>query len=152
LLIENKTLDVTLELSKIKEYASDLQTFLSLPQLVSKASNEEIDVEKVGSEGKFNRKSIIFTARIDDIIQMKSIGDVDVDDVKSDVTYVKEKEKQAQIVGLLTRRTSSFILLSSNVTSSVLFSISVKLFFTLPNCKVTSSTVLFILPINVSCN
>jgi hypothetical protein len=60
--------------------------------LVSKASNEEIDVEKVGSEGKFNRKSIIFTARIDNIIQMKSIGDVDVDDVKSDVTYVKEKE------------------------------------------------------------
>jgi hypothetical protein len=53
------------ELSKIKEYASDLQAFLSLPHLISKVSNEEIDVEKVGSEGKFNRKSIIFTARIE---------------------------------------------------------------------------------------
>jgi hypothetical protein len=30
---------------------------------------------------------------------MKSIGDVGVDDIKSDVAYVKEKEKQAQIVG-----------------------------------------------------
>ena len=110
--IENKTLDVTLELSKIKEHASDLQAFLSLPLLVSKASDEEINVEKVGSEGKFNRKSIIFTARIDNIIQMKSIGDVDVDDVKSDVTYVKEKEKQAQIVGPLTRRTSNDIILN----------------------------------------
>jgi hypothetical protein len=36
---------------------------------------------------------------------MKSIGDVGVDDIKSDVAYVKEKEKQAQIVGPLTRGT-----------------------------------------------
>jgi hypothetical protein len=36
---------------------------------------------------------------------MKSIGDVGVDDFKSDVAYVKEKEKQAQIVGPLTRGT-----------------------------------------------
>jgi hypothetical protein len=33
---------------------------------------------------------------------MKSIGDVNVDDIKSDVVYVKEKEKQAQIVGPVT--------------------------------------------------
>jgi hypothetical protein len=37
----------------------------------------------------------------------------------------------------------SFILLNSNVISDVLFSISVNLFFSSPNCKVTSSTVLF---------
>ena len=35
---------------------------------------------------------------------MKSIGDVGVDDTKSDVAYVKGKEKQAQIVGPLTKR------------------------------------------------
>ena len=35
---------------------------------------------------------------------MKSIGDVGVDDIKSDVAYVKENKKQAQIVGPLTRR------------------------------------------------
>jgi hypothetical protein len=35
---------------------------------------------------------------------MKSIGDVGVDDIKSDVAYVKGKEKQAQIVGPLTKR------------------------------------------------
>ena len=46
----------------------------------------------------------------------------------------------------------SFILLNSNVISDVLFSISFKMFFTSHNCKVTSSTVLFILLINVSCN
>jgi hypothetical protein len=40
---------------------------------------------------------------------MKSIGDVGVDDIKSDVAYVKEKEKQAQIVGPLTRRTNDKI-------------------------------------------
>jgi hypothetical protein len=40
---------------------------------------------------------------------MKSIGDVGVDDIKSDVVYVKEKEKQAQIVGPLTRRTNDRI-------------------------------------------
>ena len=85
-----------MEFNKIKELASDLQTFLSLPHLVSKANDEENNVEKLGSEDKFNRKSIIFTARIDEIIK---IGDVCVDDVKSDVVYVKEKEKQAQIVG-----------------------------------------------------
>jgi hypothetical protein len=65
-------------------------------------------VEKLGSESKLNRKTIIFTARIDEIIKMKSIGDVGVDD-KSDVAYVKEKEKQAQIVGPLTRRTNDRI-------------------------------------------
>jgi hypothetical protein len=43
------------------------------------------NVEQLGSDGKLNRKSIIFTAGIDDIIKMKSIGDVDVDDIKSDV-------------------------------------------------------------------
>jgi hypothetical protein len=69
--------------------------------LISKANDEEKNVEKLGSDGKLNRKSIIFTARIDDIIKMKSIGDVGVDDIKSDVAYVKEKEKQAQIVGPL---------------------------------------------------
>jgi hypothetical protein len=107
--IENKTSDITLEFSKIKEHASDLQTFLSLPHLISKANDEEKHVEKLGSEGKLNRKSIIFTARIDDIIKMKSIGDVGVDDIKSDVAYVKEKEKQAQIVGPLTGRTNNII-------------------------------------------
>jgi hypothetical protein len=44
----------------------------------------------------------MFTARIDEIIKMNSMGDVCVDDIKSDVVYVKEKEKQAQIVGQLT--------------------------------------------------
>ena len=107
--IENKTSDITLEFNKIKEHASDLQTFLSLPHLISKANVEEKNVEKLGSEGKLNRKTIIFTARIDDIIKIKSIGDVGVDDIKSDVAYVKEKEKQAQIVRQLTRRTNEKI-------------------------------------------
>jgi hypothetical protein len=47
--------------------------------LISKANDEEKHVEKLGSEGKLNRKSIIFTARIDDIIKMKSIGNVGVE-------------------------------------------------------------------------
>jgi regulator of replication initiation timing len=104
--IENKTSDITLELTKIKEHASDVQTFLSLPHLISKANDEEEKVEKLGSEGKFNRKTIIFIARIDEIIKMKLIGDVGVDDIESDVAYAKEKDKQAQIVGPLTRRTN----------------------------------------------
>ena len=37
---------------------------------------------------------------------MKSIGDVGVDDIKSGVAYVKEKEKQAQIEGPLAERTN----------------------------------------------
>jgi hypothetical protein len=94
-----------LEFNNIKEHASDLQIFLSLPHFISKANDEEKKVEKLGSEGIFNRKSIIFTARTDEIIKMQSIGDVGVDDIKSDVAYRKEKEKQAQIVGSLTRRT-----------------------------------------------
>jgi hypothetical protein len=36
--IENKISDITLEFIKIKEHASDLQTFLSLPHLISKAT------------------------------------------------------------------------------------------------------------------
>jgi hypothetical protein len=103
--IANKTSDITLEFNNIKEHASDLQIFLSLPHFISKANDEEKKVEKLGSEGIFNRKSIIFTARTDEIIKMQSIGDVGVDDIKSDVAYRKEKEKQAQIVGPLTRRT-----------------------------------------------
>jgi hypothetical protein len=103
--IENKTSEITLEFNKIKEHTSDLQTFLSLPHFISRANDEEKNVEKLDSEGKFNRKSIIFTARMDDIIKMKSIGDIRVDDIKSDVAYVKEKEKQAQIVKPLTRKT-----------------------------------------------
>jgi hypothetical protein len=102
--IENKTSDITLDFNKIKEHASDLQTFLILPHFISKANDEDKKVEKLGSEGKLNRKSIIFTARIDEIIKMKSIGDVSVDDIKSDVAYVKEKEKQAQIVVPVTKR------------------------------------------------
>jgi Trm5-related predicted tRNA methylase len=38
--IENKTSDITLEFNKIKAYASDVQTFLSLPHLISKANDE----------------------------------------------------------------------------------------------------------------
>jgi hypothetical protein len=110
--IENKTSAITLELNKVKEHASDLQTFLCLPHLISKANDEEKNVEKLGSEGKFNRKSIIFTARIDEIIKMKSIGDVGVDDIKSDIVYVKEKVKQAQIVGPLTSRTCNDTILN----------------------------------------
>ena len=59
--IENKISDITLEFNKIKEHASDLQTFLSLPHFISKVNDEEKKVEKLGSEGKLNRKSIIFT-------------------------------------------------------------------------------------------
>jgi hypothetical protein len=94
-----------LEFNNIKEHASDLQTFLSLPHFISKANDEEKKVEKIGSKGIFNRKSIIFTARTVEIIKMQSIGDVGVEDIKSDVAYRKEKEKQAQIVGPLTRGT-----------------------------------------------
>jgi outer membrane protein assembly factor BamB len=43
---------------------------------------------------------------------MKSIGNVGVDDITSDAIYVKEKEKQAQIVGPLARRTSGDIILN----------------------------------------
>jgi hypothetical protein len=63
--IENKISDITLEFNKIKEHASDLQTFLSLPHLISKANDEEKNVEKLGNDGKLNRKSIIFTAGIE---------------------------------------------------------------------------------------
>jgi hypothetical protein len=107
--IENKTSDITLGFTKIKEHASDLQTFLSFPHLISKTNDEEKKVEQLGIEGKFNRKANIFTTRTDDIIKMKSIGDVGVDDIKSDVAYVKEKEKQAHMVGPLTRRTNDKI-------------------------------------------
>jgi hypothetical protein len=69
--IENKTSDIALEFNKVKEHAPDLQTFLSLPHLISKATYEEKNVEKLGSESKLNRKSIIFTARVDAIIKMK---------------------------------------------------------------------------------
>jgi archaellum component FlaC len=44
--IKNRTSDITLEVNKIKEHASDLQTFLSLPHLISKVNDEEKNVEK----------------------------------------------------------------------------------------------------------
>ena len=47
--IDNKTSDITLEFTKIKEHASDLQIFLSLPHLISKGNDEEKNVEKLGS-------------------------------------------------------------------------------------------------------
>jgi hypothetical protein len=103
--IENRTSDIILEFNKIKEHASDLQTFLNLPHLISKANDREQNVEKLDREGKLSRKSIILTARIDEFIKMKSIGNIVVDDIKSDVAYVKEKEKPVQIIELLTRRT-----------------------------------------------
>jgi hypothetical protein len=37
-----------LEINKVKEHAPDLQTFLSLPHLISKATYEEKNVEKLG--------------------------------------------------------------------------------------------------------
>jgi hypothetical protein len=48
-----------LEFNKVKEHAPDLQTFLSLPHLISKATYEKKNVEKLGSESKLNRKTII---------------------------------------------------------------------------------------------
>ena len=73
--------------------------------MISKANDQKQNVEKLDREGKLNRKSIILNARINEFIKMKSIGDIVVDDIKSDVAYVKENEKQAQIIELLTRRT-----------------------------------------------
>ena len=78
-----------MEFNQIKKHTSDL----SLYHLISKENDEEKHFEKLGSEGKFSRKSIIFTARIDEIIKMKSIGHVVVDDIKTDVAFVKEKKK-----------------------------------------------------------
>ena len=74
--------------------------------MISKANDRGKNVEILYSEGKLNRKIIIVTVRIDVIIKMNSIGNFGVHDIKTDVAYVKEKEKQAQIVGLLTRRTN----------------------------------------------
>ena len=53
---------------------------------------EEKNVENLGSEGKLNRKSIIFTTRIDDIIKTKYIDDVGVDNIKSGVVSLKLKK------------------------------------------------------------
>ena len=133
--IENKTSDITLEFNKINAHASDLQTFLSLPHLISKANDEENNVEQLGSESKLNRKTIIFTARIDDIIKVKSTGDVGVDDIKSDVAYVKEKEKQAQFVGPLARRTSDDIILN--------FQNEIKVITGNPSSKLTGCSILY---------
>ena len=58
--IANKTSDITLEFNNIKEHASDIQTFLSLPHFISKVNDEEKNVEKLGSEGIFNRKILSF--------------------------------------------------------------------------------------------
>ena len=74
--------------------------------MISKGNDEEKNVEKLGGESKLSRTTIIFTARIDEITKMKSIGDVGVDDIKSDVAYVKGEEKQSQIVGPLAERTN----------------------------------------------
>jgi hypothetical protein len=52
--IENKISDITVEFNKIKEHASDLQIFLSLPHLISKANDEEKEVEKLGRDGKLS--------------------------------------------------------------------------------------------------
>jgi hypothetical protein len=103
--------------------------------LISKANDEEKHVEILGSEGKLNRKSIIFTARVDDIIKMKSIGNVGVDDITSDAIYVKEKEKQAQIVGPLPRRTSDHIILN--------FENEIKVITGNPSNKLTGCSILY---------
>ena len=39
--IENKTLDITLGFTKIKEHISDVQTFLRFPHLISKTNDDE---------------------------------------------------------------------------------------------------------------
>jgi hypothetical protein len=39
--IENKTLDITLGFTKIKEHASDVHTFLRFPHLISKTNDDE---------------------------------------------------------------------------------------------------------------
>jgi hypothetical protein len=39
--IENKTLDITLGFTKIKEHVSDVQTFLRFPHLISKTNDDE---------------------------------------------------------------------------------------------------------------
>jgi seryl-tRNA synthetase len=39
--IEDKTLDITLGFTKIKEHVSDVQTFLSFPHLISKTNDDE---------------------------------------------------------------------------------------------------------------
>jgi hypothetical protein len=39
-----------LEFNKVKEHAPDLQTFLSLPHLISKATYEKKNVEKLSSD------------------------------------------------------------------------------------------------------
>ena len=62
--------------------------------MISKTNDEEKNVEKFGSEGKLNRKTIIFTARTEAIIKMKSIGDIVVDDIKSDVVYEKKRRSR----------------------------------------------------------
>jgi DNA-binding beta-propeller fold protein YncE len=66
---------------------------------------------------------------------MKSIGNVGVDDIKSDAVYVKEKEKQAQIVGPLARRTCDDIILN--------FENEIKVITGNPSNKLTGCSILY---------
>jgi hypothetical protein len=52
---------------------------------------------------------------------MKSIGDVSVDDIKSDVAYVKEKEKQAQIVVPVTKKKKKIVKRNRDLSSFLPF-------------------------------
>ncbi|CAC5416472.1 unnamed protein product [Mytilus coruscus] len=88
-------------LDKIKQHASDLQTFLAMKHIQRDVRNNEHFLESLIKEKKINNVSITWKHEIAlEIIpiQIKKIGTIILDTRAGDATLTNRKKKQAQIM------------------------------------------------------
>ncbi|CAG2204791.1 unnamed protein product [Mytilus edulis] len=91
-------------MSSVKEYATDLQTFLGSKSLESEIQREEIVFQSLIDDDSFhqtNLKSSISEKILDLLTTVKAFGSVSIETSKPSIVLKTDKEKQAQILSFV---------------------------------------------------
>ncbi|CAC5386099.1 unnamed protein product [Mytilus coruscus] len=86
---------------KIKQHASELQTFLTMKQMERDITAKEKFMQSINKRGSLSHSR--FFCKIDTTLEkfasnVKRFGEVVIETIPSDVPYVRQKDKQAQLM------------------------------------------------------
>ncbi|CAG2200919.1 unnamed protein product [Mytilus edulis] len=91
------------QLQDMKMYASDLQTYLGLHQISSDIVKLESSLQSVIEKGSLDKVSLTCSINesLNDIARsIKTFGTIAETKVPTSITYIRQKDKQAQIIGV----------------------------------------------------
>ncbi|CAC5422850.1 unnamed protein product [Mytilus coruscus] len=90
------------QMKELEEFASDFQTYLSLRQISSIVDSVESFLQSLVHDGKIeiDTLSLSFSKKINKLCEIQQFGSVQVQKKACHMPLIRQKEKQAQLVGL----------------------------------------------------